>query len=222
MNKRAPTYFGEELLRRTQEAAFKEWNANAKLPRWDRDEQMVFGVVRWRRLGPLYYLKPKAESAPGNFSAFWPEFERWAAKQNRRSLALHEDKNEVVADFCNRLLAELKGPWLRRAVETLEGIRLDSDARSVKLAEEKRLEAVVAIVKAVPQIPREDVWRRDVLLGLRELLGREPTAREAGLASILCGAEVVTSNSRVPMKVSKAIEKEVHTMRALLPRKKAK
>jgi hypothetical protein len=74
----------------------------------------------------------------------------------------------------------------------------------------------VEIVKAVPP-PSKDVLRRDVLLGLRELLGREPTVREAGLASILCGAPVVAPASLRPvMRVAKAIEHEVHAMRALL------
>src|SRR5574341_2227230 len=132
MNKRAPTYFGAELLRRTQEAALKEWNEKPQVPHWDRDEQMVFRVVRWRRVGPPYYFRPSAVAA-GNLGAFWPEFEKWAAKQSRRSLA--RDTDEVVADFCNRLIAELKSPWLRRVEETLEGIKrerlfqLDSDAK---------------------------------------------------------------------------------------------
>jgi len=246
MNKRAPTYFGGELLRQTQEAALKEWNAKPHLPRWDRDEQMVYRIVGWRRLGPLYYLKPKAESAPGKL---WPGFERWASKQPRRVVGLNSD--EFREELCNRLFVELKGSWLRRAEETLEGIDVDrrsnlalqiekrskqktpeeakaegeAAARTAKfepLPAEKRLHTVVEIVKTVPP-PSKDVLRRDVLLGLRELLGRGPAAREAGLASILCGAPVVGPTSVRPvMSVARAIEKEVHAMTALLRPKKSK
>ncbi len=225
----------EELLRRTQEAALDEWNGRPDLPEWDRESKMVVRVVGWRRLGPrLYYLKPASPpTSPGKLwvniaraslrrrgvkltddavvteaGVLQGNFERLQATLRRPVLST--DQSRYLAHLCNRLLTELRGPWLRQAEEILGAV----GRPDVRLAAVRRLRAVVGAVRKTPKTktPR-DVPRRDVIFGLRNVLGRKPTNREAALASILCGSEPWLSPEQT---VVKTIEREVNAMRPLL------